>query len=68
MGGQIVRPGAAEIAEYELEIVLQGLVQIIDGNRAVVAIDVTLVAADVSLLENAFQQLVGKRKQPAEQR
>jgi hypothetical protein len=43
------------------------VVQIIDGNRAVVAVDVTLVAAGLTLLENAFQQLVGERRQPVEQ-
>jgi hypothetical protein len=63
-----MRPCAAEIAEYEREIVLQRLVQVIDGNQAVVAVDVTLIAVDLTLLEYALQQLVGKRGQPVEQR
>jgi hypothetical protein len=56
------------MAEYEREIILQRLVQIIDGNQAVVAVDVTALAANVTLLKDAFQQVVGKRRQPAEQR
>jgi hypothetical protein len=63
-----MRTWAAEIAEYEGEIILQRLVQIVDGDQAVVAVDVTLLAADVTLLKDAFQQLVGKRRQPVEQR
>jgi hypothetical protein len=43
-------------------------VQIIDGNQAVVAIDVTLITADFTLLEDTLQQLVGKRGQSVEQR
>ena len=55
-----MQPRAAEISDHEREIVLQRLVQIIDGNQAVVAVDLTL-------LEDALQQLVGKRGQPVEQ-
>src|SRR5580700_4792453 len=61
--GQVMRTWAAEIAEYEGEIILQRLVQIVDGDQAVVAVDVTLLAADVTLLKDAFQQFVGKRRQ-----
>jgi len=43
-------------------------VQIIDRNQAVVAVDLTLLAGDVTLLQDAFQLLVSERRQPAEQR